>query len=293
MLAYLIVGISFVLTAITCLFFIQVESTLGTIALIFGVYIIWKIIVSAVILLCLLIVSLFIDKNKPCDRFHRGYYWWLCEIINCIMLFLRVTWEIEGQDKIPSEDRFLLAGNHISNLDPMILYYALRKYDLTFVSKMANLKIPLVGAFLHKSYTLPLEKDDVRQNMKMIIRASELIANNEVSFGIYPEGHRNFDGILTEFKAGSLKIAKKAEVPIVICTVQGTNECNKNFPWKPTKVVYTIEGVIDAETVKAHSTQELAQMVREPIARRLGQEISNTIAAKTEEPEMVQQGGAK
>lgn len=272
MLAYFIVGISFILTAVTCLFFIQVESTVGTIALIFGFYIVYKIAVSIIIVLALLVVSLFVDKKKPCDRFHRGYYFWLCEVINCILLFLRVTWEVEGLEKIPSGSRFLIVGNHVSNLDPMGLYVALRKYDLTFVSKYDNLKMPLVGAFLHKTYALPLEKDDVRQNMKMIIRASELIANNEVSFGIYPEGHRNFDGVLTEFKAGSLKIAKKAQVPIVICTVQGAGDCKKNFPLKPTKITYTIEDVIDAETVKAHSTQELAEMVREPIARRLGQE---------------------
>ena len=65
----------------------------------------------------------------------------------------------------------------------------------------------------------------------------ELLDENVVSMGIYPEGQTNkTEEPLLPFRNGAFKIAQKAKVPIVVCVIENTEKILKNFPWQPTTV---------------------------------------------------------
>ena len=65
----------------------------------------------------------------------------------------------------------------------------------------------------------------------------ELLDDNVVSMGIYPEGATNkTEEPLMPFRNGAFKIAQKAKVPIVVCVIENTEKILKNFPWQPTTV---------------------------------------------------------
>ena len=100
--------------------------------------------------------------------------------------------------------------------------------------------------------------------------AADLIRAHECSFAIYPEGTRSKSGELLPWHAGSLKIAQKANVPIVVATIEGTERIAHNVPWRRTHVYLRIREVIPAETVKAAKTTDLTEGIRSKMLAELG-----------------------
>ena len=89
--------------------------------------------------------------------------------------------------------------------------------------------------------------------------AANLIRAHVCSFAIYPEGTRSKSAELLPWHAGSLKIAQKANVPIVVGTVEGTERIARNVPWRRSHVYVRIREVIPAEAVKAATTSALTE----------------------------------
>ena len=74
---------------------------------------------------------------------------------------------------------------------------------------------------------------------------------------------------MQEFKAGAFYLAKKAGVPVVVMSAWGTEKIGKQFPFRRVRADLTFLGVIDAETVKTLSTDELAARTRSMIEESL------------------------
>ena len=90
---------------------------------------------------------------------------------------------------------------------------------------------------MHMCFCLPLDRNDNRAAVRTINEAVELLDDNVVSMGIYPEGATNkTEEPLMPFRNGAFKIAQKAKVPIVVCVIENTEKILKNFPWQPTTV---------------------------------------------------------
>ena len=90
-----------------------------------------------------------------------------------------------------------------------------------------------------------------------------------VSIGIFPEGTRSKDGTLAEFKPGSFKIAQKAECPVVVCCMRGTENIAKNWPWKRTDVYMDILDVIEPQVWKEKDTVQVAAEVQNMIQKKI------------------------
>ena len=158
------------------------------------------------------IVCLFIRKKeytKP-TKFHRRLLnLWAFLIIK----IMRIKLDLNGLDKLPKDKTILLVGNHRSNFDPIIAAYVFRKYNIAFISKFANFKIPLFGMLIRRLCYLGIDRENPKNAIRTISKASKLITNNNLSIGVYPEGTRNKDSKdLLTFHDGVFKIAQKANV---------------------------------------------------------------------------------
>ena len=100
--------------------------------------------------------------------------------------------------------------------------------------------------------------------------AANLIRAHVCSFAIYPDGTRSKSGELLPWHAGSLKIAQKANVPIVVGTVEGTERIARNVPWRRSHVYVRIREVIPAEAVKAATTSALTEDICGKMRAALG-----------------------
>mgnify|MGYP002626481002 CR=1 FL=1 len=223
----------------------------------------------------------FVDPKKEYTHNSRFYRHLLYFPTRIVLFLIGVRIHTTGLEKMP-EGRFLIVSNHRSNFDPLVSWRVLEKYDIAYISKFSNFKIPIWGRIIRKCCFLGINREDAREGMKTIIKAIKLIKEDEVSIGIYPEGTRSKTCELLPFHPGSFKVAQSANVPIVVVTVQGTEMIHRNFPFHGTDVRLDLLEVIPAETVKAMKTTEIAEHVHKLMAKHLG-EISQEIEGERNE----------
>lgn len=222
-------------------------------------------------LLFLVVVSLFLNKNKYCEKPSKFCKFMVDHTVDSVLKLMRVKVEVNGIEKIPTDRRFLLVSNHRSGMDPFVCVSKLMEYNIAFVSKPENFKIPLVGQFGSHCCYMTIDRENARNAMKTLHKATEYIKNDTVSVGIYPEGTRSKNGELLEFKDGVFYVAKKAPCPVVVITVQNTENILKNFPLKSTKVKLDVLSVLYPESFESKSTHEISEEVRQMMYENLEQ----------------------
>lgn len=192
-------------------------------------------------------------------------------IIESLIQLLRIKLHVSGQETLPKE-KFLLVCNHRGAMDPLLTMGVLRKYHMGFVAKKEIYKIPIISRLMHRCYCLCLNRGDVKQSAKTILKASEFIKEGKASIGIYPEGTRNHGEELLPFMNGAFKIAKKANCPVVVATIKNTEHIMKNAPFRKTKVHLDFVGVLDKEFVSKSSTAEISNRARSMMEQALATE---------------------
>ena len=204
------------------------------------------------------------------SKFYRG----MTQVyIEAIKRVLGLKIETEGLEKTPTDTRFLLVCNHISDMDPVVLFHCFYKSTMAFISKRENDQRPLVGQIQRKILCQPINRENDREALKTILRCIQLIKEDKVSIGVFPEGYTSLDGKLRHFRNGVFKIAQKANVPVVVCTVRGTRESMKSiFRLKGGYVKLKLLEVIPAEEVKEMNTTDLGERVYGIMAKDLGPE---------------------
>lgn len=219
-------------------------------------------------LLCF-VSSLFVDPKKEYNK-SSGYYRFLLNTVTFVaMKILRVRLHTSGMEYIP-QGPFVLVGNHLSNFDPIVTWAVLTKYKMAFISKPENFKVPIFGRIVQKCCYMPIDREDPREAMKAIRRASDLLSKGEVNICVYPEGTRNKTGEgLLPFHNGVFKIAQKANVPVCIVCVRGARDFNNRFPWHHTDMYIDFLETIPAEFVKEHRTNETGDLVRDKLLEKL------------------------
>ena len=207
-------------------------------------------------------ISLFADRNRFYEKESRFYRFVLTSTTAIAKVIVRAKLVVTGKEKLP-EGRFLLVGNHLSNFDPILTWLVFAKQHIAFISKPENFKIPIYGRIIRKCCFMDIDRENPRKAAKAINQAAQLLKDDQVSVGVYPEGTRNTTGEgLLPFHSAVFKIAIKAGVPIVVLTVLGAENIHKNFPFKRTVVHIDVLDVISAERVKQMKTAEIGELVR-------------------------------
>ena len=234
-------------------------------------YIILAIVAIIILWFILLFISgLFIDTKKDYDKNSRYYRFLLNFSTAVAMKLIRVRITLHGEEMLPLDKRFLLVSNHRSNFDPLITWHALAKYDLAFISKPENFKIPFFGKIIRKCCFMSIDRHDPRKALVTKERAARLIKSGEVNVAVYPEGTRSRTGELLPFHNGIFNIAKEADCPIYIMIHRGTAEVQKNYPWHHSDVSIEITDCIPLEDVRTMSPHDLGERARASMLRVLG-----------------------
>lgn len=215
------------------------------------------------------IVSLTISVKKEYDNPSAFYNWVFVLWYRYMMIVGRIRLHCTGCEKIPADRKFLLISNHCSKFDNFIHCAVLKKYQIAYVSKPENFKIPIGGRFMRRGLYLSLPRGNTKEEFKTIMKAIGYIKENKVSIGIFPEGSRSKDGMLQEFKPGAFKIAEKTQCPVVVCSMKGTINIHKNCPWKKTDVYMDIIEVIEPSVWKEKNTVEVSQYAHDLIQNNL------------------------
>ena len=165
--------------------------------------------------------------------------------------------------------------NHTSNADPVILMRCFRGHQLAFISKQENKDMFIVGKYMHKLLCQLINRENDREALKTILRCIQILNEDKASIAVFPEGGiLSEDGKLHHFRPGVFKIAQKANVPIVVCTLKNTKDVVKNIKHlKPSSVEMKVLEVIPAEELKGVTTVDIAHRCYDLMAADLGPEL--------------------
>lgn len=213
-----------------------------------------------------------VDLKKHQEHDSKFYRSVMYVYIEALISLVLVRLHTKGMEKTPKEGRFLLVCNHLFLADPGILLHCFKKSQLSFITKKENYDMPIIGKFMHKILCQPVDRENDRASLKAILKCIQMIKEDEVSVGVFPEGYTSKDGFLHPFRAGVFKIAQKANVPIVVCTIQNTRVIFKNLArLKKTDVELHLVDVIRPEDFKDKTTVEITNMVYEMMISDLGE----------------------
>ena len=213
-----------------------------------------------------------VDQSVPQEEDDRFYRIVANLVVRSALPFLRIHVKTKGLEKMPKDGRFLLVCNHCNDSDPIILLYALAKFQLAFVSKRENATMFVIGPMMHKLQCQLINRENDREALKTILRCIQILKEDKASIAVFPEGGiLSEDGKLHHFKAGVFKIAQKANVPIVVCTLKNTKDVVRNIlKLKPSWVEMSVLDVIPAEELKGVTTVDIAHRCHDMMAEDLG-----------------------
>ena len=237
--------------------------------------------VGGVLLLCLgmflylLYLCSRVDQSVPQEQDDPHYRKVTDLILESVLPVLRIHIKKTGMDKVPASGRFLLVCNHCSDSDPIILLREFRKYQMAFISKRENSSMFVIGPMMHKLQCQLINRENDREALKTILKCIQILKEDKASVAVFPEGGiLTEDGKLHHFRPGVFKIAQKAGVPIVVCTLKNTLPVVSNIlHLRASHVQLDVLDVIDAETVKALKTVEIAEKAHALMAQNLGPDL--------------------
>lgn len=216
-----------------------------------------------------------VDQDVPQEEDSKFYRVVAGLIVESAFIVLRIHVKESGLEKVPTDGRFLLVCNHCNNADPIILINSLRKYQLAFISKRENKSMFVIGPMMHKLQCQLINRENDREALKTILTCIRIIKEDKASIAVFPEGGiLSEDGKLHHFRPGVFKIAQKADVPIVVCTLHNTKDVVDNIKHlRPSHTQLRVLEVIPAEELGGVTTVDIAHRCYDLMAADLGPEL--------------------
>jgi len=123
-----------------------------------------------------------------------------------------------GVETVPKDGPLLVASNHLSNADPIILE-AVFPRPLFFLGKAELFRNPVFRWVLRRFGGIPLERGTADLSA---IRRARAVLEQGIALGIYPEGARSRTGALVKAHPGAGLIALQSHSPVLPVAIYGT-----------------------------------------------------------------------
>lgn len=183
----------------------------------------------------------------------------------------RVEVKVEGLENLDRNRGCVFAANHLSMFDHWAFLAHLPR-QFRFAAKASLFRIPFLGWHLRRSGNIPIEKGSPRKTIQSFQQVSEKIQQG-VSFVIYPEGMRTFDGEMAEFRRGAFLLARFSEAPIVPVTIIGAHRRlpRGSIVIRPGRMKMIIHAPLSFSDYKEMELGQLARTVQEKVLSRYQQ----------------------
>ena len=188
-------------------------------------------------------------------------------------LFLSgIRYTVSGAEHIRPHPASVYAVNHASNVEPPVLFLALRPLfpRLRILYKAELRKLPVLTRAFDVAGFIPLERGNRDQSLPAIERAAEALRDGN-SFLIFPEGTRSRTGELLPFKKGGFVMALKAQAPVVPVAIRGARAAmRKGSLWiQPVVIQVSFGEPIPTAGLRIDDRDQLVATVRGEVERLL------------------------
>ena len=180
---------------------------------------------------------------------------------------------VEGGEHTKGSSRFVVASNHQSMYDILVVYGWLR-LDLKWVMKKELRKFPGIGIGCEKAGHIFIERRNPKQASQAITDAVSRMGDG-VGILFFPEGTRSLDGRLLPFKKGAFRTAIEQQLPLLPVTLVGTRDIvpAKSLRLFPGSVRMVIHPPIETAGMTIDQLEALMERTRQTIASALPPEL--------------------
>jgi 1-acyl-sn-glycerol-3-phosphate acyltransferase len=177
-----------------------------------------------------------------------------------------------GRERVPEGVACILLPNHVSNLDPPVLFPEIPGMAAAMLKKEL-MRIPLLGAGMRLGGFVPVERSSRREDAKASVEKAAESLRRGVHMLVFAEGTRSKDGRLQPFKRGPFYLAMETGAPIVPVVLSGTEKMMRKGSVAITPGVARVEFLEPVWPKDFATREELMAAVRERMIAALPEEM--------------------
>lgn len=161
--------------------------------------------------------------EAPVQR--NGYLYWVTKIVLTIPLRLALRPKVEGLHHVPTSGPAILASNHTSFYDWLVLPLVVPRRRIIFLAKSSyftgrGLRGGLRRYFFTACGQVPVDRSGGGAGEAALRTAVRLLDEGNL-LGVFPEGTRSMDGRLHRGRTGVVRMAAASGVPVIPCAAVG------------------------------------------------------------------------
>lgn len=126
---------------------------------------------------------------------------------------------IEGAEHLPVEGPYVLAPNHYSEFDPLVVAIAVWRLGRAprFMGKASLFRVPVLGWILRATGMVPVARESSSASAKQTLHAADVLVKHGRGLIIYPEGTLTRDPGMWPMrgKTGAVRLALDAGIPLI------------------------------------------------------------------------------
>jgi 1-acyl-sn-glycerol-3-phosphate acyltransferase len=173
-----------------------------------------------------------------------------------------------GVEHVPLAGPVVLAPNHVSYMDPVLLTIPVRR-PLHYMTLEVFFGVPGLGALIRWFRAFPVREDEID---RPAIRTAMRILRDGQALVVFPEGGRSPDGRLLTFRPGAFRLALQADAPVVPVTIAGAHAAwpaHRRLP-RPGRITITFHAPLGRKDLpetgdRAAQADSLAALARRQI----------------------------
>ena len=166
------------------------------------------------------------DLAAPPGRLNNLLFWLFWATFG---IAARLWFRVRVEGRPPLQGALVLAPNHTSYLDPILLGAVLRR-RVTFLMTEVIWRSPLMGWFYRWNKAIPVS---VRNGNREALRAARSVLEQGRVLGIFPEGGISRDGGLLLGNPGAVSLVLAAGAPILPVGIEGAHAAFPVGAWFP------------------------------------------------------------
>ena len=184
------------------------------------------------------------EKTRP------SLFWFLAVLVVPFVSFVAKI-RVRDAEKLPHSGAFVLAPNHYSEFDPLIVATAVWRLGRAprFMAKESLFRVPVLGWALRGTGMIPVARASSSAAAKQTLKQSAELVEHGRGIIVYPEGTLTRDPDLWPMrgKSGAVRLALAGEIPLVPMAHWGTQKVMGRYQkglslWPPRKKVDVVIG---------------------------------------------------
>ncbi|MFH0702084.1 MAG: lysophospholipid acyltransferase family protein [bacterium] len=161
----------------------------------------------------------------------ENYCWWrvLVQYLVIYLIlypFFKIFYRVEvyGRENIPKNKSILVAANHISFFDPVIVSLAVKR-PVAYMAKQELFQVPIISQIIQILGAFAVNREKLEIST---IKSAKIILTTNWLLGIFPEGTRIKPGKIGNIHKGFGYLAKTTNSEILPIGIVGSNTfCGK------------------------------------------------------------------